>query len=73
MWSLGVLTYEMTCLEVPFDADDIVGLMKKIVSAKYKPIPGFYSAEMATLVNVLLQKNSEERPSCGKELMSNFF
>lgn len=65
MWSLGVLTYEMTCKEVPFDADDIVGLMKKIVKAKYKPIPGFYSAEMATLVNVLLQRKSEDRPSCG--------
>lgn len=54
MWSLGILTYEMASLEVAFDADDIVGLMKKIVNSSYKPIPKLYSAELATFVNVLL-------------------
>lgn len=69
MWSLGILTYEMASLEVAFDADDIVGLMKKIVNSSYKPIPKLYSAELATFVNVLLQKDPKNRPSC-KALMN---
>lgn len=54
----------MASLEVPFDADEIVGLMKKIVNSGYKPIPKLYSAELATFVNVLLQKHPKNRPSC---------
>ena len=71
MWSLGILTYEMACLSVPFDAENIVGLMEKIISCKYQAIPAFYSAELATLINVLLQKRSEDRPSSGKNPKPN--
>ena len=66
MWSLGILTYEMASLTVPFDAENIVGLMEKIIACKYEPIPSFYSAELATVVKVLLQKIAEDRPDCGK-------
>lgn len=38
--------------------------MKKIVNSGYKPIPKLYSAELATFVNVLLQKHPKNRPSC---------
>lgn len=64
MWSLGILTYEMASLEVPFDAEEIVGLMNKIVNSSYKPIPKFYSAELATFISVLLQKDPKNRPTC---------
>ena len=35
IWSLGVLTYEMTCLTVPFDSDNVIGLMNRITEGDY--------------------------------------
>lgn len=44
MWSLGVIAYEMALLELPFPADTMEELFKKVVlHGKYKRVPAYYS------------------------------
>ena len=54
IWSLGVLIYELVTLTLPFNGEDIVSLSNNICKAKYEPIPTQFSAELATLISVLL-------------------
>lgn len=44
MWSIGIIIYEITMLTVPFKAEDIDGLYKKVCRGKYDDIDtNFYS------------------------------
>lgn len=44
MWSLGVIAYEMALLELPFPAQTMEELFKKVVlHGKYKRVPAYYS------------------------------
>lgn len=63
MWSLGVILYELCTLEHPFTADNLLGLVFKIVSDQHKPIPDRYSKELGDLIERLLQKDPQKRPS----------
>lgn len=38
MWSIGIIIYEMAMLQVPFKADDIDGLYKKVCRGSYTEI-----------------------------------
>lgn len=38
MWSIGIIIYEMAMLGVPFKAEDIDGLYKKVCRGKYQDI-----------------------------------
>ena len=38
LWSIGVIIYEMTMLQVPFKSEDIDGLYKKICRGYYQEI-----------------------------------
>lgn len=53
----------MASLEVPFDANEINGLMNKIVYGNFKPIPKLYSMELSNFINSMLQKDPKNRPS----------
>ena len=46
-----------------FNAENLLGLVFKIVQDKQEPIPCSYSDDMKNLVSVLLNKNDKERPS----------
>jgi NIMA (never in mitosis gene a)-related kinase len=65
MWSLGVLVYEISCLKLPFSANEIYDLMSQIIDGKYDSLPDYYSKELCMLVEVLLRKEPRKRPSCG--------
>ena len=44
IWSLGIILYEMCCLEYPFqpkdtDNDPMFGLMKSVMKGKYEDMP----------------------------------
>jgi NIMA (never in mitosis gene a)-related kinase len=39
VWALGVILYELCTLKKPFAADNLLGLVFKIVSDKHDPIP----------------------------------
>jgi len=46
VWSLGIILYELCTLEHAFSADNLLGLVFKIVQEKPAPIPNRYSNEL---------------------------
>ncbi|XP_061192835.1 serine/threonine-protein kinase Nek3-like [Saccostrea echinata] len=63
MWALGCVLYEMCCLSVPFNAEDLQELILKILQENYKAIPRFLGSTLSLLIKKLLDKNPENRPS----------
>lgn len=50
VWALGVILYELCTLKQPFQADNLLGLVFKIVQDEPSPIPDSYSSELQALV-----------------------
>ncbi|XP_062566370.1 probable serine/threonine-protein kinase nek1 [Saccostrea cucullata] len=63
MWALGCVLYEMCCLCVPFNAEDLQELILKILQENYNPIPRFLGSTLSLLIRKLLDKTPENRPS----------
>mmetsp|Transcript_56772 Transcript_56772/g.176543 ORF Transcript_56772/g.176543 Transcript_56772/m.176543 type:complete len:640 (+) Transcript_56772:214-2133(+) len=70
VWSLGCVLYELCMLKHAFSADNLLGLVYKIVSDKYEPIPKLYSKELNALIQRMLEKSAEKRPSV-RELLED--
>jgi len=70
VWSLGCVLYELCVLKHAFSADNLLGLVYKIVSDKYEPIPERYTQQLNTLIQRMLEKNAEKRPSV-RELLED--
>ena len=63
VWALGCVLYELCTLEHPFQADNLLGLVYKIVREEPKPIQDVYSQELHDIVNLLLTKDVNLRPT----------
>jgi serine/threonine protein kinase len=57
VWALGIILYELCTLKQPFQADNLLGLVFKIVQDEPEPIPDMYSAELGELVKKMMTKN----------------
>ena len=70
VWALGCILYELMTLKKPFEADNLLGLVFKIVTEKPVAIPSSapYSKELRQLVDMLLQKDPKDRPSVAEIL-----
>jgi len=68
IWALGCVLYEMCMLKHAFESQSLLGLVYKIVSETYDPIPQQYSADLRTLMERVLDKSWQTRPS-GKEVL----
>ena len=68
IWSLGVVLYEMCCLKLPFDSNNIAQLSMKILRGNYDPIPFKFSKEMHSIVKRMLNVDQNKRPDI-KEVM----
>lgn len=62
IWMLGCVVYELCSLKKPFTADNLVILMKNIVTEEVPPIPTHYSEDMSSIVKLLMKKDQNERP-----------
>lgn len=69
VWSLGVIIYELCSLAVPFKAENIDDLYKKVCRGTYKPIPDHFSPKIGSLIKAMLQLDPEKRPSCAQILL----
>jgi NIMA (never in mitosis gene a)-related kinase len=55
IWSLGVIIYEVAMLVVPFKAETIDDLYKKVCRGIYHPIPStVFSIELSDLIKSML-------------------
>ena len=63
VWSLGCILHELCTLDHAFKADNLLGLVFKIVQEEPPPIPDYYSAELQDLIKLLLVKDPANRPS----------
>mmetsp|Transcript_49388 Transcript_49388/g.89391 ORF Transcript_49388/g.89391 Transcript_49388/m.89391 type:complete len:1256 (+) Transcript_49388:108-3875(+) len=72
IWALGCVLYEMCMLKHAFESQSLLGLVYKIVSENYDPIPSQYSAELRSLMERVLDKSHYTRPS-GKDLLADPF
>lgn len=68
LWSLGVVTYELAALRVPFSGNSLPAVAMKIMGADPEPLP-HRSSELNVIVFGLLSKDPAERPSL-KELQN---
>lgn len=80
VWALGCLLHEMCSLKPPFDAPNLINLFYKIIRAEYEPLPSHYSPALLGIVEAILVKTPDERPSarqvlnlpCIKDMLSKF-
>ncbi|EAY13399.1 AGC family protein kinase [Trichomonas vaginalis G3] len=63
IWSLGCVLYELASLKRPFTGRNVAEIMRNVIGKTPKPIPAQYSTELQSLVESMLRKNPDERPS----------
>jgi serine/threonine protein kinase len=64
IWALGCVLYEMCVLKHAFDANNLLGLVWKIVQEQYPPIPPQYSDQLRDLIkSVHLTCHLPRRPA----------
>ena len=64
IWSLGCVLYEMITLRPPFRAQNMEGLYNKVIKGQLSKLPERFSNELFEIVKLLIQVNSDLRPSC---------
>ena len=62
VWALGCILYELCTLKHAFSAENLLGLVFKIVQDKQEPISSEYSADLRNLVSLMLNKDEKKRP-----------
>ena len=70
IWSLGCVLYEMITLRPPFRAQNMEGLYNKVIKGQFIRIPDRFSNELFEVVKLLIQVNTDLRPSCD-EILKN--
>jgi len=68
IWALGCLIYELCALKPPFEANTQATLALKIKTGKYPPLPKVYSPALNDAVRMMLQVNSNKRPTAAEFL-----
>lgn len=63
LWSLGCVLYELCTFKHAFEHTTLQGLVHKIKSGNYEPIPDLYSKELHDLIRQLLTTSVDLRPS----------
>ena len=74
VWSLGVVTFELMALELPFQANSLPALVNRIISVppNWQIIPKHYSKNLLDLSSSMLDKKPTSRPSLQQVVSTNF-
>ncbi|OHS98523.1 AGC family protein kinase [Tritrichomonas foetus] len=68
IWALGCILYEMCTKKVPFTANEITVLVRKIIKEATPSIPSIYCNEIKSLIKAMLNKDPAKRPSINQIL-----
>ena len=64
VWAIGIIAYELCALKRPFnDKRSAVATINAIINDPVEPITQPYSTNLKDLINLLLKKDPEQRPS----------
>lgn len=63
VWAMGVIIYELATLRKPFDSENLQKLFEQIKNKPIDPLPDHFSSEFRQLVNAILNKAPDKRPS----------
>ncbi|XP_072203622.1 serine/threonine-protein kinase Nek4 isoform X2 [Excalfactoria chinensis] len=63
VWALGCCVYEMATLKHAFNAKDMNSLVYRIIEGKLPPMPKDYSPQLVEIIQTMLSKKPEQRPS----------
>ena len=72
VWALGCILYELCTFKHPFEAKNQGALILKIMNNKPQNIDNYFSKDLSDLIFLLLEKDSEKRPSCRDILNYDF-
>ena len=65
VWAIGCILYELCTFNYPFNAKSQGALLLKILNSQPEKIDNnYYSKDLQNMINLLLNKNYELRPSC---------
>jgi len=71
IWALGCILYELMTLQVPFQSNNMKGLKHKIMHGHFHIAKNCgYSNDLIEMVNYLLQRNVNSRPTV-QDIISN--
>ncbi|KAL3852849.1 hypothetical protein ACJMK2_016462 [Sinanodonta woodiana] len=73
IWALGVIVYEMSTLERPFDAMLMQQLVFKIVHGSLPNMPTGYCKGLVDLIEAMLSKDPVNRPTAAEILENAIF
>nr|XP_053632557.1 serine/threonine-protein kinase Nek8-like [Cherax quadricarinatus] len=63
IWALGCVLYELLTLRRAFEAETLPALIVKIMRGIFAPIHPHYSAQMRSLIHLLLHMDPAQRPN----------
>lgn len=63
VWALGCVLYELASTQRPFHGHSVSAVILKIIRASPAPLPPRFSKEFCGLVDMLLSRDAETRPS----------
>ncbi|KAI3388389.1 hypothetical protein SNEBB_003749 [Seison nebaliae] len=63
VWALGCCTYEIMTHRHAYNAIDIMQLSRKVIEGHLPKFPSNYSSELCNLVQMMLKKVPEDRPT----------
>lgn len=68
IWAMGCILFELCALKKPFDAPNILSLVRKVVKEPLEEMPRSYSDSVKDLLGEMLNKSPDLRPSAAAVL-----
>ena len=72
IWALGCILYELLTFNHPFTATNQAALFIKILNNKYNPFPPGVPEDLKNMVDFILEKDYEKRPSMKDIITSKY-
>jgi len=73
IWALGVILFELCCLNYPFQATQLDELEEKILNHKIEKTRQGLSTDLVSMINKMLKRDAKDRPTIEEIIYSDVF